>query len=79
MLEPFSCTIIYLRVYSFLIEIIVLALDVTQFNLKSDQLWNTANKQFEYLIKPAEQCVASKLKTQFSNINANTRQVNFFG
>lgn len=34
-----------------------------------------AKKLFEYLLQPAEQIVAVKLKKQFSGVDANIRQV----
>ncbi|KAG5867052.1 hypothetical protein JTB14_004846 [Gonioctena quinquepunctata] len=37
--------------------------------------FSKAEKQFEYLIQPAERRVAIKLKKQLATVNANTRQV----
>jgi hypothetical protein len=38
-------------------------------------LWLKACKQFEYLLQPAEEKVAAKLKKQLSSVDANTRQL----
>lgn len=38
-------------------------------------VWNGAQTKFQFLLKPAEQRVATKLGKQFVSINANTRQV----
>lgn len=51
------------------------ALDALQYGIRTEQSWKKAKKQFEYLLQPAEERVAVKLKKQLSNINANTRQV----
>lgn len=51
------------------------ALDALQYGIRTEPFWKKAQKQFEYLLQPAEERVAVKLKKQLSNVNANTRQV----
>lgn len=41
----------------------------------SEASWRTAVKQFEYLLQPAEQRVAEKLKIQLASVSSNTRQL----
>lgn len=55
-----------------------LEIDIMKYGPSVDQPWKSAKKHFEYLLQPAEQRVAVKLKKQLSNVNANTRQVNYF-
>lgn len=50
-------------------------MQVLTYGPHTDQEWRTAKKQFEYLLQPAEQKVAQKLKKQLSGVKANTRQL----
>lgn len=48
--------------------------DFLRYGPSMQQKWQTAKKQFEYLLQPAELTVASRLKKQLSGMN-NIRQV----
>ncbi|GJQ81470.1 btv [Trypoxylus dichotomus] len=50
-------------------------LQVLNYGPHTEHEWRTAKKQFEYLLQPAEQRLAQKLKKQLSGIKANTRQL----
>lgn len=53
----------------------VLDMDVLDCGPHTETAWKTAFKKFEFLLQPAEERVAIKLKNQLSNMNTNTRQV----
>ncbi|KAF5303585.1 hypothetical protein FQR65_LT08186 [Abscondita terminalis] len=50
-------------------------LDMLECSSGTDFVWNTASKKYEFLLQPAEERVASKLKKQLSNTSINTRQL----
>lgn len=50
-------------------------LDLLNYNSHRIEQFLAAKKLFEYLLKPAEEKVALKLKKQLSSIDANIRQV----
>ncbi|RZC33069.1 cytoplasmic dynein 2 heavy chain 1 [Asbolus verrucosus] len=53
----------------------LLDLNILEFGQHSSNLWSKACKEFEYLLQPAEEKVAAKLKKQLSSVNVNTRQL----
>lgn len=50
-------------------------IDLLNYGPHTEQKFLAAKKLFEYLMQPAEQKVAVKLKKQFSGVDANVRQV----
>lgn len=50
-------------------------IDLLSYGQHSMQKFLAAKKLFEYLLQPAENRVASKLKKQLSGVDANVRQV----
>ncbi|KAK5644080.1 hypothetical protein RI129_007925 [Pyrocoelia pectoralis] len=50
-------------------------LDILECGPYTESAWNVANKKYEYLLQPAEERVASKLKKQLANTNISTRQL----
>lgn len=52
-----------------------LEIDVLNFEEASPNELQKARKSFEYLLQPAEERVALKLKKQLMSVNANTRQL----
>ncbi|XP_017783105.1 PREDICTED: cytoplasmic dynein 2 heavy chain 1 [Nicrophorus vespilloides] len=52
-----------------------LNLNIMQCGDYTQHSWDTASKQFEYMLKPAEERVANKLKKQLKAMESNTRQL----
>nr|XP_022905741.1 cytoplasmic dynein 2 heavy chain 1 [Onthophagus taurus] len=50
-------------------------LQILKYSPYTEQEWRKAEKQFEYIVQPAETRVAMKLKRQLTHMNANTRQL----
>lgn len=50
-------------------------IDLLNYGSHRKEQFLAAKKLFEYLLQPAEEKVASKLKKQLSGVDANVRQV----
>lgn len=50
-------------------------IDLLNYGSHTMEKFLAAKKLFEYLLQPAEERVASKLKKQLSGVDANVRQV----